>query len=134
MDEKSPSLESIDVYIESFPANIQERLQAIRRTIRAAVPEATEKISWQMPTFYLKGNLIHFAVHAHHIGLYPGASGIENFKSEFAAYKSSKGAVQFPLSEPLPLELIARIAVFRAMENLQLDEERKMIRKKKKTD
>ncbi len=129
-----PSIDSMDAYVRSFPADIQAKLQAIRAAIQAAVPDATEKISWQMPTFYRKGNLVHFAVHQHHIGLYPGASGIEHFQAEFVArgYQSSKGAVQFPLQEQPPLELIARIAVFRAAENDRLATERLASRRQKK--
>ncbi len=124
----SPSLESVDAYIQSFPADIQEKLQAVRSAIHTAIPQAQEKISWQMPTYYFKGNVVHFAAHTRHIGFYPGASGIEVFKTDFAAYKSSKGAVQFPFNEPLPLELIARVAIYRAEENSREE----LVRKEKK--
>ena len=120
---------SIDEYIGTFPADIQVILQELRGTIHAAAPEATEKISYQMPTFYLKGNLVHFAAFKGHIGFYPAPSGIEAFQQELAGYKSSKGAVQFPIGEPLPLELISRIVRFRAEENLKIAEEK--ARKKK---
>ena len=111
--------QSIDEYITTFPEDIQAILQQLRATIRAAAPEATEKISYQMPTFYLKGNLVHFAAFKSHIGFYPAPSGIEAFQQELSAYKNSKGAAQFPIEEPLPLELISRIVKFRVVENLE---------------
>jgi len=89
----------------------------LRAAIRAAAPDAEEKISYQMPTFALHGNLVHFAAHPHHIGFYPAPSGIAAFAEELAPYKSSKGAVQFPLDQPLPLDLIRRIVEFRVEEN-----------------
>ena len=111
---------TIDEYISQFSEDIQQKLQAVRAAIRAASPEAQEKISWQMPTFYLFGNLIHFAANARHIGIYPGASGIEKFTAEFIeqGYKFSKGAVQFPYNRDLPLDLIRRMTAFRVAENL----------------
>lgn len=118
MDSKS-GFSSTDAYIATFPQATQDLLQALRATIRAAAPEAEEKISYQMPTFALKGNLVHFAVHTQHIGFYPAASGIEAFKQELAPYASTKGAVRFPMSQPLPLELVSRIVRFRVAENLE---------------
>jgi len=120
---------SIDEYIGTFPADIQTILQELRATIKAAAPEAEEKISYQMPTFYLKGNLVHFAAYKSHIGFYPAPRGIEAFQEELSAYKGSKGTVQFPIGEPLPLELISRIVRFRVEENLKIAEEK--ARKKK---
>ncbi|MEJ5995810.1 DUF1801 domain-containing protein [Pedobacter sp. Du54] len=107
-------LTTIDEYIAGFPAHVQEQLQQIRETIQHAAPEATEKISYGMPTFYLNGNLIHFAGYKNHIGLYPAPQGIDAFKEELSAYKGAKGSVQFPLNQPMPLDLIARITMFRA--------------------
>jgi len=106
-------------YILQFPPEVQEKLSQMRNAILEVAPEATEKIAWRMPTFYLKGNLVHFAAFQHHIGFYPGADGIVTFVSEFGAYKFSKGAVQFPLDQPLPLELIKRITAFRKAQNLE---------------
>ena len=123
------SITTIDEYIAGFPEDIQIKLQEIRATIKSAAPDAQEKISYQMPTFYLKGNLVHFAAHTSHIGFYPAPSGIEAFKNELAAYKNSKGAVQFPINEPLPLDLIRRITIYRVVENLKRAEE-KTIKKK----
>jgi len=117
MEESKNTPKTIDEYIQQFPSDIQEKLQSIRKVIRDTAPEATEKISYQMPTFYLNGNLVHFAAHKSHIGFYPGPSGIENYQERFSEYKSSKGAVQFPFSKPLPFDLIKEIVSFRVSEN-----------------
>lgn len=109
---------TIDQYIAGFPLDVQHILQQIRQTIREAAPGAQEAISYQMPTFKLHGNLVHFAAYKKHIGFYPVPSGIEAFKDELAPYASSKGSVQFPLSEPIPYDLIRRIVTFRVAENL----------------
>jgi uncharacterized protein YdhG (YjbR/CyaY superfamily) len=109
---------TIDEYIATFPPKIQALLQQVRGTIKAAAPEAVEKISYQMPTFYLNGNLIHFAAFKHHIGLYPAPSGIRAFAKELSVYVGAKGSVQLPLDKPLPLELITRMVEFRVAENL----------------
>jgi len=119
MKNNQAGLTSIDAYIAAFPAEIQKILQELRATIQAAAPEAEEKISYQMPTFYLKGNLVHFAAFKNHIGFYPTPGGIEQFKKELAAYEGAKGSVQFPLGKPLPLKLISKIVKFRAAENLK---------------
>ena len=108
---------TIDEYIAGFPSDVQEILQKIRRTIHEAAPEAQEKISYQMPTFYLKGNLVHFAAFKEHIGFYPVPTGIEKFKKELSVYKQGKGSVQFPLDQPMPYDLITRIVKFRVKEN-----------------
>ena len=110
---------SIDEYILQFSPEIQEKLQALRSIIKESAPDAEEKMSWQMPTFALYGNLVHFAAHKKHIGFYPGASGIEAFKPKLSEYKGSKGAVQFPLEKPLPYELISEIVKFRVAENIK---------------
>ncbi|MFB9275438.1 iron chaperone [Cohnella cellulosilytica] len=117
MDGSKAGFASIDEYIADFPPEIRDKLSQIREVIREAAPEATEKISYQMPTFDLHGNLVHFAAFKNHIGFYPAPRGIEAFKEELAAYKGAKGSVQFPLDRPLPLDLIGRIARFRAEEN-----------------
>lgn len=116
-DKTVPS--NIDEYIANFPEDVQEKLQELRATIKAAAPEAQEAISYQMPTFKLKGNLVYFAAYQNHIGFYPAPKGIEAFKEELAQYKGGKGTVQFPLDQPLPLELISKIVRFRAAENLE---------------
>jgi len=91
----------------------------MRLTIREAAPDAEETISYRMPTFTLKGNLVHFAAHKKHIGLYPTPSGIEKFENELSGYRSSKGAVQFPLDKPIPFDLMSEIVKFRVKENLE---------------
>jgi len=116
--EKKTGYKSIDEYILSFPADVQEKLTELRMLIRLAAPGAEEKISYQMPTFYLNGNLVHFAAYAKHIGFYPTPSGIEKFKRELSEYKHAKGSVQFPQGEPLPVDLIEKIVRFRVEENL----------------
>jgi uncharacterized protein YdhG (YjbR/CyaY superfamily) len=115
---KQDAPKSIDEYIAGFPQDIRKTLETIRETIRAAAPDAEEKISYQMPTFTLKGNLVHFAAYKTHIGFYPTPSGIEQFRQELSAYDCAKGTVRFPLGKPVPLELISRIVRFRAEENL----------------
>lgn len=105
--------ESIDAYIAGFREDTQKKLQQVRETIQKAAPEATEKISYAMPTFYLNGNLIHFAGYKNHIGLYPAPVAVEAFKGELAGYRQAKGSVQFPLDKPMPLALIAKITKFR---------------------
>ncbi len=110
--------QTIDEYIAGFPTDVQEVLQKIRMAIHEAAPQATEKISYQMPTFYLKGNLVHFAAFKEHIGFYPVPTGIEKFKKELSVYKQGKGSVQFPLDQPMPYDLITKIVKFRVKENI----------------
>jgi len=119
MDSNKPGFASIDEYIATFPTEIQKLLQEVRATIHAAAPEAQEKISYQMPTFFLNGNLVHFAAFKNHIGFYPAPVGIEEFKDELAPYAGAKGSVRFPLDQPLPLELVSRIVKFRVAGNLK---------------
>jgi uncharacterized protein YdhG (YjbR/CyaY superfamily) len=119
MDNPKRGFGSIDEYIATCPKEIRAILEQLRATIKAAAPQAEEKISYQMPTFFLKGNLVHFAAHTSHIGFYPTPSGIEAFKRDLSRYASSKGAVQFPLDQPMPLELISKIVKFRVAENLE---------------
>jgi uncharacterized protein YdhG (YjbR/CyaY superfamily) len=109
--------ENIDDYIATFPDEVQVILEKLRQTIRKAAPDATEKFSYQMPTFYLNGNLVHFAAYRNHIGFYPAPSGIVAFQDELTKYKTSKGAIQFPINEPLPLVLVKKIVAFRVQEN-----------------
>jgi uncharacterized protein YdhG (YjbR/CyaY superfamily) len=104
---------TIDEYIANFPENIQEILNKMRQVIKESAPEAEEAISYGMPTFKLHGNLVHFAAYKNHIGFYPTPSGIEAFKNEISNYKSSKGAVQFPLNKPIPYDLVKKIVAFR---------------------
>lgn len=108
----------IDAYIAGFPAEVQEILQRIRQIVRDAAPTAEEAIKYQIPTFILHGNLVHFAAFKHHIGFYPTPSGIEAFQRELSEYEGAKGSVQFPLSTPIPYDLIAKIVQFRVDETL----------------
>lgn len=108
---------SIDDYIGSFPPSTQKRLQEIRTAIRESAPLASEIISYQIPTFFQNGNLVHFAAFAKHIGFYPGASSIKKFADELESYSTSTGTVQFPLDRPLPLGLVKKIVAFRVGEN-----------------
>ncbi len=132
MEQNKGSFRSIDEYIASFPEDIQALLEAVRATIKASAPDAEERVSYQMPTFAQHGNLVYFAALKNHIGLYPTASGIEAFKDELSGYEHSKGAVKFPVSQPLPLELICRIVQFRVSENLN-KAEAKARKKKERT-
>ena len=91
----------------------------LRNLIRQTAPEASEKISYQMPTFYLNGNLVHFAAHKAHIGFYPTPSAITRFAADLKPYQTSKGAIQFPVDHPLPKNLIKKIVEFRVKENMQ---------------
>jgi uncharacterized protein YdhG (YjbR/CyaY superfamily) len=110
---------TIDEYIASFPEEVQAILQKIRQTIQDAVPEATEKISYQMPAFRLNGMVIWYAAWKNHLGIYPKTKGIEEaFQKELAGYEQSKGTIKFPLNKPISYNLIADIAKFRAKENL----------------
>lgn len=109
---------TIDDYIALYPPEIQHILTAIRATIRAAVPEAGEKIGYGIPTFTLHGNLVHFAAFKNHISFFPAPSGIQQFRAELSGYKLSKGTIQFPLDQPIPYDLIRRITLFRREENL----------------
>lgn len=111
--------DNIDEYIKQFPPETQLVLNELRQLIAETAPQAQEKISYQMPTFYLKGNLVHFAAYKNHIGFYPTPSGIAKFQKELSLYKGAKGSVQFPLGKPLPLELIRAIVEFRVSENLK---------------
>jgi uncharacterized protein YdhG (YjbR/CyaY superfamily) len=103
----------IDAYIDGFAPDVRKKLESVRRTIRAAAPQAREKISYQIPTFTLRGNLVHFAAFKNHIGFYPGSEAIKAFESRLKRYKSAKGSVQFPLDRAVPLGLITAIVKFR---------------------
>ena len=117
MNENKAQFSNIDEYIALFPDEIQEILTKIRNIIKENAPEASEKISYQMPTYFLNGNLIHFAAFKHHIGLYPTPTGIDAFKEELSKYKGAKGSVQFLLDQPIPYDLIKRIVIYRVEES-----------------
>ncbi len=108
----------VDQYITTFPVEVREKLEEIRWIIQQAAPMAEEVISYKMPAYDCHGILVYFAGYKKHIGFYPSGSGIEAFQHEFGPYKWSKGAVQFPLDEPLPAALISRIVAYRIQSNL----------------
>jgi uncharacterized protein YdhG (YjbR/CyaY superfamily) len=108
---------TIDEYIKSFPASIQDILETMRQTIRKVAPDAVEGISYRMPVFKLNGTLVYFAAFKKHIGFYPTSSGVELFKKELTPYKWSKGSIQFPLDKPIPYDLVEKIVLFRVKEN-----------------
>ena len=118
METMGKKYETIDEYIAGFPADIQAVLQEVRQTIKKAAPQASEKIGYGIPTFFLNGNLVHFAGYKSHIGFYPGSGAVEQFKEEFSAYEQSKGTVRFPLDKPVPFDLIRRVTEVRVRENL----------------
>lgn len=103
---------TIDAYIAQAPAEVQERLHQLRQIIQEAAPDAKEKMSWAMPTYTYHGNLIHFAVHKKHLGIYPGPEAIIAFQKELEPYVCSKGAIQLPYALPLPKALIRNIVTY----------------------
>lgn len=117
---KGPTAGSIDEYVAGFPAATRRVLEEVRGIVRSAAPDATEKISYGVPTFHLNGNLVHFAAFERHLGFYPTPSAIEAFRDELAEYRSAKGSVQFPLDRPMPGDLIRRIVEFRVEENTRV--------------
>lgn len=101
---------TIDAYIAEQPESVQPLLNQVRNTLRTALPDTKERIAWNMPSYWNKHYIIHFAAFKKHIGLYPGAEAMENFADRLTEYKTSKGALQLPYNKPLPLELIEEIA------------------------
>ncbi len=101
--------QTIDEYILEYPKDIQDRMNVIRQLIHSIAPTVQEKISWGMPTFFIDKKRMHFAANKKHIGLYPGIKPIELYKEELVTYKTSKGTVQLPYSQPLPIELITKL-------------------------
>jgi uncharacterized protein YdhG (YjbR/CyaY superfamily) len=127
---KAKKAKNIDEYIADFPDDVQPLLEKVRMAIRKAAPRAEEAIKYQIPTFVLNGNLIHFGGYKNHIGLYPGSRPIQEFKDELVKYRISKGTVQFPLDKPLPLGLIGKITKFCVKRNLEKAASRKGAKKK----
>ena len=117
METDKTAYTTIDEYIAQASPEVRETLRTLRKVIREAAPDAEEKISYQMPAFVLHGNLVYFAAHKNHIGLYPAPSGVEAFKGELNGYLAGKGSIQFPLDKPMPYDLIARIVKARVEEN-----------------
>ena len=110
---------TIDEFISSYPKDVQDILQELRQTIAKAAPEAKEKISYGIPTFTLHGNLVHFSAYESHIGFYPGAGAIVDFKKDLKPYETSKGTVRFPIDQPIPFPLIRKIVLYRVKQNTQ---------------
>lgn len=119
-----------DEYIAAYPADVQKRLQQIREVIKKAVPQAQEVISYAMPAYKVNSVLVYFAGWDKHIGFYPGAGAIAHFKDALSVFKGAKGSVQFPLDEPLPVDLINRIVAYRVTEDAAIAEARRMKKKK----
>jgi uncharacterized protein YdhG (YjbR/CyaY superfamily) len=109
----------IDEYIAGFPTKVQKILQKVRKTIQRAAPDAAEAISYAIPTFKLNGNLVHFAGYQNHVGFYPAPQGVAEFEVDMARYGAGKGTARFPLDEPIPYDLIARITTFRVGKNME---------------
>jgi len=126
---------SVDEYISAQPEELRDALQRVRSTIRKAVPEAAEVISYKMPTYKLRGNrVLYFAGWKQHYALYAATdSVVAAFKNELAPYEIDKGTIRFPLSAPVPVKLIERIAKFRAKEVVEREEAKATARKKRPT-
>ncbi len=124
MVNQSKQFNTIDEYIKSFPQEDRLILTQFRHAIQTAAPDAAEAIKYQMPTFVLFGNLVHFAGYKHHIGFYPTPSGIEAFKKELSGFVTSKGAIQFPMRKQVPFNLVKKIVEFRVKENLKKEKDR----------
>ena len=118
MKSQKSNFKTINEYIKIFPKDIQKILEMVRQTIKKAAPEAEEAISYQMPTFKLNGNLVHFAAFKNHIGFYPTPSGTKEFKKEISVFRSGKGSIQFPIDKPMPLSLIKKIVKYRVKESV----------------
>lgn len=131
---KSPKnpIETVDGYLAGFSPGIRKILDQLRAVILKAAPQAEEVISYQIPAYKLHGMLVYFAAYAKHIGFYPTPSGIEKFRNELTGYKTSRGAIQFPLDKPLPVSLISKIVKFRVKENIEAAEIRNKARATKK--
>ncbi|MDR1099705.1 MAG: DUF1801 domain-containing protein [Treponema sp.] len=111
-------IKTIDEYIAGFEPEIKKTLNELRNFIKSEAPEATEKISYGMPTFYLNGNLVHFAAFKDHYGFFPNPSGIDEFEKELAPYRSGKGTLRFPFDKQIPWDIIRKVVRFRVKENL----------------
>jgi len=133
MNSTTPLPKTVDEYLAGHPPGIRRRLEAIRKTIRAAAPDASEAIKYMMPTFVYHGNLVHFAACKDHLGFYPTPSAIREFAKELASYVTSKGAIQFPWDRSLPLPLIARMVRFRVTESRTAAERKASARQRRAT-
>jgi len=117
MKKGMPPARTVDEYLKAFSPSVRKKLNALRKTIREAAPQADEVISYQMPAYKYRGMLVYFAAYKNHIGFYPAAKGIEAFQKELSAYERSKGTVRFPIDKPLPYGLISQIVKFRMKQN-----------------
>jgi len=126
-----PKLENITTYIQSEPASIQKVLKQMRALVKKTVPKATEKLAWGMPTFYLEGNLLHFAAFKNHMSIFPGTDAITHFKKDLARFQTSKGTIQIPYEEKLPTALVAKIVKFCVKRNLSKAAAKKKAKAKK---
>jgi uncharacterized protein YdhG (YjbR/CyaY superfamily) len=116
---QTTKFKTVDEYIAGFPPKTKAILKQLRKTIKETAPNAKELISYNMPAFKLNGPLVYYAAYANHIGFYPMPSSIRFFADELAKYTTSKGAIQFPMDQPLPLKLVSRIVKFRMKENAE---------------
>lgn len=115
---KNKATKTIDIYIKTFPKNVQTTLKKLKKEIKLIAPKAEETISYGIPTFKLNGNLVHFAAYKTHIGFYPGSLAIKKFATDLAKYEVAKGTIRFPLDKPLPFNLIKKIVSFQVKQNL----------------
>jgi uncharacterized protein YdhG (YjbR/CyaY superfamily) len=115
--ETGTKFKTVDEYFSTLSPDTKNILEQVRNTIKQAAPQATEVISYNMPAFKMHGILVYYAAHTEHIGFYPTSSPIEVFKDELSAYKCSKGAIQFPIDKPIPVDLIGRIVRFRLQQD-----------------
>ena len=126
---KKPTANPIDEYIARFPTDVQKRLKQVRKTVRTNAPDAVETIRYGIPTLQLGGDLVHFAAFKSHIGFYPTPSAIVKFEAELRDYESAKGSIKFPLDQPMPLDLIAKMVRFRVQETLAKADAKKTAKK-----
>jgi uncharacterized protein YdhG (YjbR/CyaY superfamily) len=117
MKKSRARFETTDAYIATFPKDVQEILEKLRRVIKESAPRAEEAIRYGIPTFRLNGNLVHFAAYKNHVGFYPTSSPIPVFKKELSSYKQGRGTIQFPIDKPIPFGLVKKIVKFRVKEN-----------------
>ena len=127
---KMPTASSVDEYIGRYPANVQSALKKMRKTIRAAAPEAEEVISYSIPGYKYHGMLVFFAAWKDHISLYPAPWGAKALQKEMSAYEGSKGTIKFPMDKALPLSLIGKMVKYRVKENLERAQAKKLTMKK----
>ena len=125
MEATSTKFKTVDEYFSAFPPSTRKILQEVRRTIKQAAPQAEELISYNMPAFKWHGTLVYYAAYKKHIGFYPMPSALKAFQKEIAKYENSKGAVQFPIDQPMPVDLITKMVKFRVKENEQKEKAKK---------